>query len=154
MITEDEFISEYLANHELAVRYEELPLPAQEGFDMSSITKYLNIITVEERNGYVRVAGITSKRFALDVKKLWQTSKIVQYMFTKLSSKEIIMPSFFALEFRYMLIQLIDSGQAYSRNTMRHIVDLLEKNTWLKNIVAPPTNQLLDFNELSKLNLS
>lgn len=154
MMTEDDFILDYIEDRELAVRYEDIPLPAQESFDMSTITKYLNIITVEERNGKVRIAGITSKRFAMDVKKMWQTSKIVQYMFTKLSSKEIVMPSFFALEFRYMLIQLIDSGQAYSRHTMRRIVELMEQHTWLKNITSPPTNQLLHFDELNKLNVS
>ena len=154
MINEDEFILDYVESRELETQYEELPLPAQESFDMSSITKYLNVITITEKDNHIRIAGITSRLFAADVKKIWQTDRIVSNMFTKISSKELVFPSFFAVEVHYILQQLLATGRAYSKHTIRRIIELLETETWLKSITAPPTNSLLDYDELKKLNVS
>lgn len=154
MINEDEYILNYIEAQEVTADYEDLPLPAQENFDMSSITKYLNVITVTEEKGHIRIAGISSRLFAADVKKLWLTDRIVGNMFTKISSKELVFPSFFAVEVRYMLQQMIDSGRAYSKHTIRDIIHKLESETWLKGILAPPTNSLLDYDGLKKLNVT
>ena len=154
MINEDEYILNYIEAQEVTTDFEDLPLPAQESFDMSSITKYLNVITVTEDKGHIRIAGISSKLFAADVKNLWLTDRIVSNMFTKMSSKELVFPSFFAVEVRYMLQQLLDSGRAYSKHTIRDIIHKLETETWLKGVLAPPTNSLLDYDELKKLNVS
>lgn len=146
---EEYFIDDYVADWTLRPDTTEI---AQENFTF--VSKYLNVITVEEKGDNIIISGINSHHFAKDVKKLWQTSRIVQYMFIKLSSREIILPKFFAVELRYMLVKLVESGQAYSKRTIKTIIEELETKTWLKGVVSPPTEEVFNYDRLRELNVT
>ena len=146
---EEYFIDDYVTDWTLRPNTTEI---AQENFTF--ISKYLNVITVEEKGDNIIISGINSHHFAKDVKKLWQTSRIVQYMFIKLSSREIVLPKFFAVELRYMLVKLVESGQAYSKRTIKTIIEELETKTWLKGVVSPPTEEVFNYDRLRELNVT
>ena len=146
---EEYFIDDYVTDWTLRPDTTEI---AQENFTF--VSKYLNVITVEEKGDNIIISGINSHHFAKDVKKLWQTSRIVQYMFIKLSSREIVLPKFFAVELRYMLVKLVESGQAYSKRTIKTIIEELETKTWLKGVVSPPTEEVFNYDRLRELNVT
>lgn len=146
---ESHFIEDYF--NDWAVRPDTSEI-AQESFTF--VSKYLNVITVEEKGNNIHISGINSRHFAKDVKKLWQTSRIVQYMFVKLTSREIVLPKFFAVELRYMLVKLVESGQSYSKRTIKTIIEELEDKTWLKGVVNPPKEEIFNYSRLNELNVT
>ena len=146
---ESYFIEDYF--NDWAVRPDTSEI-AQESFTF--VSKYLNVITVEEKGNNIHISGINSRHFAKDVKKLWQTSRIVQYMFVKLTSREIVLPKFFAVELRYMLVKLVESGQSYSKRTIKTIIEELEDKTWLKGVVNPPKEEIFNYSRLNELNVT
>lgn len=101
----------------------------------SGIKKILGVITVEEHNDEIVVQGVPGYFIERDISKLWKTSKISMYMFTKITKSSFTIPKFFLLDLAYILEEIciarkIDSG---SKRTSRKILDALYEQSWLKD---------------------
>lgn len=101
----------------------------------SGIKKLLGVITVEEHNNEVVVQGVPGYFIERDISKLWKTSKISMYMFTKVTKSSFTIPKFFLLDLAYILEEIciakkIDAG---SKRTSRKILDALYEQSWLKD---------------------
>lgn len=121
--------------------------------DFSTTLKGLvGFTTVVEENGIITVKNIPTKLISYHIAKLWSTSKINTHMFTKMDSRGFSFPSFFAVEVRYMLKQLLEQpiGGWSTKRTINRIIELLEENTWLKS-TRDQNPQLLNFARLNDL---
>lgn len=99
---------------------------------------------VTEQNGRVIISGVSAEYLARDMKRIWSTSKVASAMFVKVSWSEVVIPSFFALEFEYILRRMLDTrGLGTSKRVIRNIIDGLNANTWLSKIHMD-TGDILD----------
>lgn len=92
-------------------------------------------VSVEEQNGKIRVTAVRSKDALSEIYAHWRTSRIEQFMFTKVSPYVLEFYSFFAVEFTYILDQLIQKKgrSAISKSTMKSVKEGMLTNTWLKS---------------------
>ena len=93
---------------------------------------------VEQRGNVIIISGVSASTLSRDMKYIWNTSKIASSMFIKATWSEIRIPTFFALEFQYILRKLIDSRGLYtSKRILKNVVEALETQTWIANISVP-----------------
>lgn len=92
-------------------------------------------VEIEEKNGKIKISAIRSRDALNDVYNYWRTSRIEQSMFTKISTYTIEFYSFFAVEFTYILDQLIEKKgrNNVSKATLKKIKEGMLKNTWLSS---------------------
>ena len=109
-------------------------------------------VTVEEKNGEIIVEGVSSRYMESDLQRIWKTSRIGNNLFTSRGRYGFSFPSFFALEVRYVLQEMLalERRLDISRRTASKIVAELNKNTWLKDTLDE-TKHCLDFSKLNKL---
>jgi hypothetical protein len=115
------------------------------------IKRKFGVVTAEEKNGTVYVEGVNANFMDKDFQKMWKTSKIGIHMFSKITRNGFQLPSFFALELRYMLEKLLGTGKQMqvSRRTARQIVDQLNENTWLASTMDE-SKRCLNLDNLKK----
>ncbi len=102
---------------------------------MSYFRSLFDLITVKEVNDKIIVSGFNAPWMTRDIQKVWRTSKINQYMFIEVQSKRIVLPSFFALEFYYILDQILAYRGKYTKvKVIKKIQAELKENTWLKSV--------------------
>ena len=113
------------------------------------------IVTVTEKDGFVTVEGVSSFFMEKDLQNIWKTSRVGTHLFTKVGRFGFTLHSFFALDLRYILEQMLEHGKQLniSRRTCRQIIDGLNENTWLKD-TQDDTKSCLDFSKLSSLTVT
>lgn len=115
------------------------------------IKRSFGIVTATEKNGKITVEGVNANFMNNDFTKMWKTSKIGLHMFEKVTRTSFEIASFYALDLRYMLESMLETGKSLqvSRRTARQIIDKLNENTWLKNTLDDDQH-CLKFNHLDK----
>lgn len=94
--------------------------------------RIVGAVKVEERNGIITIGGFNTQALSEDIRKVWRTSKIINNMLIKQGGAGISLPSFFAIELRFILNELINSRRTLSsKRVMSNIIEELETNTWL-----------------------
>lgn len=95
---------------------------------------------VEQRGKVIIISGVSASTLSRDMKYIWNTSKIASAMFIKATWSEIRIPTFFALEFQYILRKLVDSRGLYtSKRILKNVIEALETQTWIAGISIPQT---------------
>ena len=115
---------------------------------------FIGMLKVEEENGIITVSGVPSETIRRDISKIWSTSKLGNFMFTKTSHHAFSFPSFFAVEVVYLLEELMQNRRAWTaQRPLLRIVQELRKNTWLRSTTIPDdqTPRRLDFSKLSRI---
>lgn len=146
---EEHFIDDYLAA--AAVQPEIVYEPGVES--MTFVTKYLPIVQIVEAKGQIHITGIPAGVISQDIHRMWDTSRINKFMFTKIGTRELKFPSFFAIEVRFMLQTLLDERKVRHVHAVKAIISELNDKTWLKGIDEPTTCDF-DFDQLRRLNVS
>lgn len=92
-------------------------------------------VTVEEANGKIKITAIRSKDALNEIYNYYRTSRIEQNMFTKISTYTLEFYSFFAVEFTYILDQLIEKpGRSQiAKSTLKKVKEGMLTNTWLSS---------------------
>jgi len=112
------------------------------------LRKALGLINVEEKNDLITITGFNAPLVSRDIQKIWKTSKVAGWIFKEVTASKIVFHSFFAIEVQYILQTLYDNDKTYSdRRGLGKIIDLLKKNTWLRNVDAP-FEDIIDLNQL------
>lgn len=105
---------------------------------LSGAKAMLGIVDVEEKDGNITVSGMYAYQLTEDIQRIWNTSKIAKFMFTHASRTAIRMPSFFAIEFVYILNKLINESKTRSsRGALERTRDVFIENTWLSSTNKP-----------------
>jgi len=100
---------------------------------MFSYTKRLiGYITVMEKGDTITIEGLPAGRLMSDIRRVWSTSKIEQYMFSKVTTSSIKFNRFFAVDFAFALESLLEKGSKSNRRAVRRILELLYTETWLR----------------------
>ena len=56
---------------------------------LSGIRRAFGVIKVEENDREIIISGLSSSSFVSDIMKLWNTQRIADYMFSRISSSEL-----------------------------------------------------------------
>lgn len=99
---------------------------------INDIRRITGMIDVREEKGLISITGIPSYTFTNDIKRVWNTVRVNNYMFVKVTRSEMTLFSFFAVEFEIILQRLLESSEARTnRRALREILKQLRENTWL-----------------------
>ncbi len=104
----------------------------------SFVKSALNLVEVQVKGGIVHVNGIKPHVIALDIQRIWGTSRIYAWMFNSVSKHGFTFNEFFALDLVYVLETLLhDRTTKASRRSLAAIVRELRAKTWLAKIDQP-----------------
>lgn len=108
------------------------------------------MVEVEEANGKIKITAIRSKDALNEIYNTWRTSRIEQSMFTKITPYSIEFYSFFAVEFVYILDQIIaKSGRSMiAKKTLKQVKEGILTNTWMRS-TQMDHDPILDRSKLS-----
>lgn len=110
-------------------------------------------ITVEETKEHVVIEGFKAERMTRDIRKVWSTEKINQWMFTSIGSHKIVLNKFFVLDFYFILDQLLaNRGMLTNVKTITRIQELLRSETWMRTVEMPQPSRM-NFNKLANIKL-
>lgn len=120
----------------------------------AKIQRLLSIITVKEQNNLIYITGLPVNNIVRNIYNQWNTSKITEHMFTKVTDSSICFNSFFAIDFLYALETICKERPKYVNiRAVRKVIDELRANTWLKDINSLKEN-ILNRDCLKQLNVS
>ena len=109
----------------------------------SGLKKIFGAVTVEVRNGIVRVEGIPSEVIANDIRKIWKTSRVDGNLFNYVGSYSFTFHEFFCIEMVYALTLLAEDRKTRSnRRTLVEIIRVLREKTWLSRADMPLKSSL------------
>ena len=110
---------------------------------LDDIKRVVGYIEVTEDKGYITITGIPSYTFTNDIKRVWNTIRINNYMFTKVTRSAMQLFSFFAIEFELIIIKLLESPEIRTnKRALREILTQLREKTWLARREADLPSQL------------
>jgi SNF2 family DNA or RNA helicase len=120
----------------------------------SSIERMFGLISLKQSDSEITINGIPADLIYKDIQKLWLTSRINEYMFTRKGRNDFSFPKFFALEVKYALEKIEDEQKSHTRKkALRTIISLLETETWVAK-TSEKVRPILDFSRLSALKWS
>lgn len=116
----------------------------------TEIRRIIGNVNIEvTRQGTVIIKGLAANLIERDIRSVWNTSKITSSMFSKLTRSEVRFPSFFALEFIYILKRLKSERRASTPvRSLNALISALEEHTWVGDINKPVT-PWLDYKAMS-----
>lgn len=119
-----------------------------------SFKRAMGIVTAHEEKGYITLDGIPNDVIQRDIQKIWRTSRVGKHMFTRTTRNTIIFPSFFALEVKFMLTQILAADITLtSRRSINAIFSALDEFTWIGKIDSD-LNRGFDYSKLNQINVS
>lgn len=118
-----------------------------------SFKRALGIVTAREEKGHITLDGIPNNVIQNDIQKLWRTSRVGKHMFSRNTRNSITFPSFFALEVKYMLAQILAADITLtSRYAINSIFDALAEHTWVGRIDTELTRGF-NYDRLKEINV-
>ena len=93
-------------------------------------------VKVVQEKGAITISGIPAKTMREDISRLFDSKRLTNNIFRKITGNGFVIDEFFALELYYILQGMIDNPKRRLIN-IRLLKDLqtkLKLNTWLKNI--------------------
>ena len=120
---------------------------------LDNIRRLGGYVSVIENGSSIVISGAPAYLIDLDIKNHWNTRKIQIHMFKQMSRSKIVIDTFFALEFEYMIRTIVENQKTYTNKLiLKSLLEELRTNTWLANITKDHPIEY-DFKELSQLNV-
>lgn len=120
---------------------------------MDTMRRLGGYVSVIENGSSIVISGTPAYLIDLDIKNHWNTRKIQIHMFKQMSRSKIVIDTFFALEFEYMIRTIVDNQKTYTNKLiLKSLLEELRTSTWLANISKDHPIEY-DFTQLSKLNV-
>lgn len=107
----------------------------------TEINNLLSLVSVKENDGRIVITGIKSSFLMDEMRRVWSSSKLFDFMFITTRLNLIVFDSFFAPDILYVLKVLASNKRArIHHRVINRVIELLYENTWLKNTVTeyPP----------------
>lgn len=118
---------------------------------ISAARRLIGSISVREANGFIYCQGLPANVITSDIARQWSTGRVNSYMFTRLTRSEIVIPSFFAVEFLHILTVLSTARKVRTnKRALQRLILELTENTWLRQIDAEHPD-VLDFDQLKQI---
>lgn len=117
---------------------------------------YLNYIigqvNVEEHGNKITVTGLPTKVLFQDILKVWNTSKISNYLFSSVRGHEFTFNRFYAIDVVYMLESIVKHAKTNSsQRIIKRVIEELSAKTWLARVRTPTPQHYLNFELLKDL---
>lgn len=112
--------------------------------------RLLGLIKVTQNHETILVEGIPGDVMSRDISRIWNTSRISTYMFTKIGKSAIEFPLFFAPDVVYCIDMILQDRTRYvSKRVLHDLREKLLSDTWLAstNEVKPDRLNLLKLDE-------
>ena len=120
----------------------------------SGIRRFFGAVKVVEGATDITVSGVPADVIRRDISKIWSTEKINSYMFSHISKNAFSFPKFFAPDVHYALSAITKIKRSKTRHRpVKHILKLLEEETWLKVITEEHPN-ILDKSQMRQMNIT
>jgi len=120
----------------------------------SGLKRLLGNITVDEVNGEIRVEGVDTTVMASHIRQKFATSKLGNYMFTRMDRSSFAFHSFFLPDMIHILEFMMGTRSLkLPYRTLHKIHELLVNETWFKNTLQEPYSKL-DYERLNELTLT
>lgn len=104
---------------------------------LSDLRRLIGAIDIEEKDDDIIISGIPTQVLQNNIKRIWRTSRINRYLFRNVSRSSITIPRFFAVEFDYLITELLShTKRTVSKNTLKRIRELLYEKTWLQQTIV------------------
>lgn len=118
----------------------------------SGLARALGIVSVKETSqGLIEISGVPADVIARHIGRMYQTKRIAQWMFTKLTKNGFVFPSWFAVEFHYIAKQArLDAKSWGMQRALDRIIEGLEADTWLKGTLGD-VKSMVDLTYLREL---
>lgn len=121
------------------------------------VFKFLRSIfgmSVQEQGDFIVVKGLPADFLSSDIQKIWQTAKIGQFMFNKLSGSQMVFHKFFAPDVAFALEQVLERKRTRTnKRAVEKVLEGLKEHTWIKRI-QEKHEPILNFDNLSRLKVS
>jgi hypothetical protein len=106
----------------------------QEDIATEGLLDWIPYVTVEEKDGIVRVGGFSAAYLANDIQRLYKTSKIPNNIFIDLNRRSFTCYSFFVVEILFILSRLLETPKKGTSNSiLKSIMTALVENTWVND---------------------
>lgn len=114
-----------------------------------------NDVRVIEDGRSIEITGVPAFLIDRDIARVWGTRKMQIHMFIAMTRKKIVIPTFFAVDFVYMLQELAKfEGRLYAdRQVIERTIEQIRKKTWLSRIDEEPAS-IFDYSRLKEMNLT
>ena len=101
----------------------------------SAVRRLFGSVDVREEGDLIVISGLPGDRIAREIYRYWATSRIEKFMFVRFTNSRISFYKFYAIEFLYMLNTLAEDRKSnVGRKVYLNLIELLKKNTWVKDI--------------------
>lgn len=120
-----------------------------------SLRKLVGNIHVYEEGNFVTIEGLPTYQYMNDMARIWRTSKIGMWLFSKVTGSTVTFNKFFVPDVIYTLQGVLDGprrGGGFNYRAMRKTIDELKQNTWFKKTLERQPG-VLDFSQLNTLTL-
>jgi len=119
----------------------------------SYFTRLLGIVSVVEEKGRVTISGLDAEAFIRDIRNNWNTSRFDKNAIIASTSSKLTFFSFFAIEFDFILTELVKSRRTnLPKRVLLQVQEKLRANTWLKRLDDPRViKRVVNKNKLSDL---
>lgn len=120
----------------------------------STLKKALGYIDVAIKGSMVIVQGLPTNTYLDTIYNLWHTSKIANFMFSRVSGSTITFHQFFLPDVLYTLEQVVaNPKRGYGNYRALHkVIEKLKEETWLARTLTKQQS-ILDRSALSQLNV-
>lgn len=116
------------------------------------VRRIIGSVDITENRGVISIIGIPARLIEIDIDRSWKTTRITKNMFLQITSSRISIPSFFALDFEYMLREILEMKGSYSNKAViKSVLTELREKTWLRNINATDAPSEFDFREVNQV---
>lgn len=114
-----------------------------------------NDVRVIEDGRSIEITGVPAYLIDRDIARVWGTRKMQIHMFEAMTRKKIVIPTFFAVDFIYMLQELAKyEGRLYAdRQVIERTIEQIRKQTWLSRIDEEPVS-IFDYSRLKDMNVT
>lgn len=122
------------------------------------VRRFLGAIKVVETETEIVVEGIPADLIQRDIRRIWSTERINQFMFSKIHKNGFSFPKFFALDVIYALRAIVDDRRGWTKgSTVHRLIDAIMSQTWLRSLQPqegqPSPPNILDFNQLNRIKI-
>lgn len=122
---------------------------------LSRARRLLGTIKVEETpEGQVEVSGLPADIIQRDIYRIWNTSRVGNFMFTHIGHSDLSFASFFAPDVDYTFSTIIEHPNGWANiRAMRRVVEELRAESWLKNVYLDHPD-ILDYKQLDRMKVT
>lgn len=118
------------------------------------VRRLLGAIRVREVNNLIMIDGLDPTLIMDNIRRIWATSKIEAFMFTKIGNSSVSFNKFFALDIVYTLETIYKERKGrHNYRAIEQIIELMYEHTWIKQTLEEH-DDILDFSKLSEMNVT